>query len=512
MTLSENDKLFIKNNHSKLSLRQMAKKLDQSRLEINKYILTLSGQRGVSHESFVERIPKLFLAAALFFLTFLTFSNSLFYDFVWDDAVQIQQNASIKSLSLQSVTAVFKVPIGEAAESVSYRPIQTLTYLITHHIFLLNPMAYHLTNVLLQCFASVLLFFLLVKLIDNKTIAFWVSAFFSIHPVQIAAVTYISGRAESLALIFMLISFYAFTRSLITVGFRRLLTLTLSAILFGLAILTKELFIITPILFYVYYRNYKTANKLTARWFHFAAYGLTLGAYLIIRLNVLRKIGQGAIGSLSLHDRITAAFLVIPHYLRLLINPSNLHMAYQFPREYLSFSNPVVMIGILSTVFFCVLVFFQKKIPVLSLGFAWFCLFLLPVLNIFVLLNGPMAEHWLYNASIGFFIILISLIFTYGTRNYHVARCVDGVLGTLVLIYAVTTYHSNEIWKNEILLFQSTVKYVQNDPSVYCNLGTAYAKQGMAKEAEESFRKALEIDPHHKNALYNLNILRRHNV
>lgn len=512
MSLTERQKRVIRENYNRLSVRQIAKELNCSRSEVEKCIKEVSSQGVFKPLRCIPKLPSVLLVIIIFALTFITFSNSIHYDFVWDDSIQIEKNPLIRPKTVLGALEIFKFPVGvipgsQDYASASYRPLQVLSYWLTNFFWGLRPSVFHLTNILLQCIAAVLLFLLLLQLLKSKEVAFWTSAFFAIHPVQIAAVTYVSGRSESITMIFMIGSFLLFYHFIRTRSVAKYFYLVLSAVLYLAAVLTKEIAIVLPLLFYIYWLIFGKKEGLKVSALNFGWYFLAVLGYMVLRCSVLGKIGQGGIGDLPTSVRFFGVFMSIFHYIRLLFFPYGLHMAYQLPVPYLG--EPTVVMGFIFLLILLALTWLSRRSPVLLFGFAWFWVFLVPVLNIFILLNGPIAEHWLYNALIGFFIVLVGGLLSLADRKIAVGKIVEVLLACAVLNFAVTTFHSDKVWKDEISLFTNVLKYTQRFADVYNNLGSAYIKKNDLKAAETNFRKALEIDPAHKNAQHNLQMLER---
>lgn len=520
MSLTDRQRSFVRDNYKKLSLRQIAKELGCSRPEVEKYVSTLSSSIAADGSRFVPKIPASFLAVALFVLTFLTYSNTLHYGLVWDDLIQITKNPLLKDKTLAGLVRIFKFPVGiipgshEYASS-SYRPLQTLSYWLNQRFWGPDPAVYHATNLGLQGLAAVLLFFLIRKLLNSKETAFWVSALFAVHPLQIAAVTYVSGRAESLAAIFMFSSFLFFCKAQPHSAARRFFWMALSAAFFLAALLTKEVTMVLPALFATYaciYKTYREGERW--RWKPLVsdnlAYVAALAVYLTVRLRVLGTMGQGGIGSMSMSDRACSALMSIFEYVRLIFLPYGLHMAYQLPAP--SIGAHLILAGALVCALLVTATWIARRWPPVFLGLLWFWIFLIPVLNLLVLVNGPMAEHWLYNPIVGFFIAAVTAFFVFSDRSAFFKRVSEAVLALAVLCLAATTYHSNPVWKDEISLYKNILKYTHYFAEIYNNLGVVYADKHRLNEAEECFQKALEVDPNFEKAKVNLETLKRQQV
>jgi hypothetical protein len=333
-------------------------------------------------------------------------------------------------------------------------------------------------------------------LFDDKEIAFWVSAFFAIHPVQIAAVTYISGRAESLAALSMLLSFYLFISSFNGSTIKRGLWLCLSCLLYFLAVLSKELLIVSPILFILCAKILKKEKNFELKWFYFVAYGLAAILYFFIRIHVLGTVGQGVMGQANVEmdyeGRFLPALMEFSYYIRLIFLPYDLHMRYVPPAPTAG-GMPLVMAGLLLMLFSIFLTWLSRNSKKILFGWVWFWLFILPILNIFFKLNSALAEHWLYNALIGFLTVSIGWFLSTQLPVYYIQKFKEAVLLVLLLIFVITTYRANVVWKDDIALYLNILKYTQTAPEIYTNLAQAYAKKGMTQEAAEYFKKADEV-------------------
>ena len=152
--------------------------------------------------------------------------------FVWDDTALVSRDPLIRSWRL--------IPEGfnhflfvDATASDFYRPLQRLTYTIEYAVFAFQPAAYHATNILLHAAAAIALFFFAEELLlafaipqrKRRLIALIATLIWAVHPVQSAAVIYISGRADPLAAAFGFLGCYLILRSVRTAGTRILLYL-----------------------------------------------------------------------------------------------------------------------------------------------------------------------------------------------------------------------------------------------------------------------------------------------
>src|SRR5205823_4520120 len=156
-------------------------------------------------------LPILLIAVAVF----LSYAPALRDGFVWDDTALILRDPLIRSWRL--------IPEGfnhflftDATASDFYRPIQRLTYTLEYAAFKFKPVPYHLVSIMCHIAAAIALFFLaqeilLVFAVDPakcRFLAFIATLVWAIHPVQSAAVVYVSGRADPLAAAFGFVGLY----------------------------------------------------------------------------------------------------------------------------------------------------------------------------------------------------------------------------------------------------------------------------------------------------------------
>ena len=104
--------------------------------------------------------------------------------------------------------------------SLYYRPVQNLSYIVDYAIWNRDEFGYHLSNVLFHA-ASAFLLFLVVRValrpLRGRTrgasataAAFSVGLLWAVHPIHNAAVAYVAGRADSIAMMFALAAWLLF--------------------------------------------------------------------------------------------------------------------------------------------------------------------------------------------------------------------------------------------------------------------------------------------------------------
>jgi tetratricopeptide (TPR) repeat protein len=422
----------------------------------------------------------LIAVASIVILGFVVYANSLGGEFIWDDDFLVRQNQCIRSWN--SIPTIF----AHGASASFYRPVQTISYMMDYSLWELNPMGYHITNTLVHILAALCIYCLINMLFSNGILSLLTSVLFVIHPIHTEAVTYISGRADSLATLFMLLCFIFYLKR---PGNTKTSILMGSA--FVLALLSKETALVLPVLLSVHSLAFKEkpyVKKLLS------LLGIAL-IYILMRTTFLKGLLPCTLPySSTLFQRVPGFFVAITNYLRLIVLPLNLHMCYG--SKLFEFSNPKAILGI--TMFLSSLIYaLTRRDKLISFSLLWFFVTLLPVSNIYRI-NAYMAEHWLYLPSIGLFLILAKLLILCKAN----IRVFPAAL--MVVSYSYLTIKQNNYWREPVTFYSRTLKYAPEDPRLYCQLALSYIRDGRNEEAIELYKKAMEVNPRYVISYYNL--------
>src|SRR3990170_1688363 len=150
----------------------------------------------------------------LIIFSLIIYSNSLFNSFVWVDHTQIVQKEHIIQ-DFNGLVNVFSHGMPGFSSSVQggyYRPIINLSYSIDYWIWGLNPFGFHLTNILAHTFTGIVLYFILLRILRQQSVAFLASILFLAHPIHTEAVAWVSGRADMIFTLFYLLSILFYIR------------------------------------------------------------------------------------------------------------------------------------------------------------------------------------------------------------------------------------------------------------------------------------------------------------
>ena len=153
------------------------------------------------------RGPRLAAAAAL-----VCYAGSLPNQFTYDDVPMVRDNPRIRALTdwravwLRDWWAGTYGPdqIDDPARDRLYRPLTLQTFALNYALHALNPLGYHLANLLLHAGVCVLLWHFARRVFGDEPVASVAALLFAVHPLHAEAVAGVVGRAELLAASFLL--------------------------------------------------------------------------------------------------------------------------------------------------------------------------------------------------------------------------------------------------------------------------------------------------------------------
>ena len=445
------------------------------------------------------RVRPVFLFAALALiigLGILAYANILQGTFVWDDEVLVAKNAYIRDFSHLGNIFTENILGGVKRMSAFYRPLQILTYAFDFRVWQLNPFGYHLTNVLLHIAAALAVYLFLLALAAPQRVALWAGLFFVVHPVHTEAVSYVSGRADPLAAVFIFLCLTLYIRAGSRQGVGRHGGLMVVA---AAALLSKEIALLLPLMVLLYHYTFKTKVRAAGLW---SLLAVSVG-YLILRQAFSRHLAGEMDVTVPFLQRMPGVFVAYTQYLRLLVWPAGLHMEYGQPR--FSFADPRALIGVVLLAGSVVLFFkARRKDPLLSLAAGWFLLTLAPVANIFPV-NAYMAEHWLYLPSVGAFLGAAVLLDRLALKSGAARRGVTVLVCGAVAFFAFLTVRQNHVWTQPVLLYESILPHAPESPRLLNNLANIYAGDpARQEEALAMYRRAIASDPKMAFSYFNL--------
>ncbi|RPJ59671.1 MAG: tetratricopeptide repeat protein [Acidobacteria bacterium] len=451
-------------------------------------------------------------AVLLSLLAFVSYANTLGHGFVIDDASLISQSSVVQQLRWGDMLS----------PAHGYRPVRTFTYGLNFLLGGDDPFGYHLFNVILHSINVVLLFFLFLRWTDALVVSSAGALFFAIHPVQTAAVAYISGRKDILATLFVVLACHAYT------SYRRKAKprlAVLALVLFVLAILAKEVAVVLPALLILVDalllrprsgsegdgRSFigKLIDSLRqAPLFYGAALLLLLsGAYYAIFIIKASRMTVFWGGSPWVH--YGTSFKLFLHYARLVVVPYPLIADYtgdvfRLSQGFFELFTVVCVVFLVGYLFLAVSL--HNRNPRITLGMLWFFVALLPVLQI-VPFHELAADHFLYLPLVGF-VLLLGEAAHFLKRSWGTGPALAGTVA-LAVCFTILTTGRNRDWKDPATLWSATYRTAPGSYRANQNLGLFYYEKGDTDKAILHTERSIQLDSSKEQAWSNLGALYR---
>jgi len=453
-------------------------------------------------------VPLRFQILLVALLSFLLYANSLVNGFVLDDTFLIVGNPWVGDFTNlpRMISADYWAPTGQVG---LYRPLTTVTYSLNHLTGGGEPFAYHLTNVFLHAANSALVLVLVLLATGRARLSFLSALLFAAHPIHTEAVAGISsGRPELLAAAFMLLSLVLYAAR-----YRGRcdpkVCLTVSLIFFALALASKESAFVLPALVPLVGWMERTDDGNRPRpWGRLltdsAPYLAVALTYLVVRWKVLENSSflpilnflDNPLIALEPGWRMVSAIYVGLRYFWLLIFPANLSYDYSFDQipAVVSPGDPRVLLVALALPVVAALIFVaSRRNRTTAFAIAFSLLTFGIVANIVLPIGTVMADRLLYIPSIGFTILVASILLAVDERlPGRLGRPMWLMLCVLLLGgYSIRTLVRNADWRSEETLFIHDVEVSPRSAKARANAGAIRLRNREAEEALAHYLAAI---------------------
>ncbi len=434
----------------------------------------------------------------------LVYSNTLFMDFVWDDIPFIKGNKFITNI--EKIPYLFTAHLWKGVDGFFrgdyYRPIYALSFAIDHIFWKENPLGYHITNILLHAMASIAVYLLALRILSNNTAAFVAGLVFSVHPSHVEAVAWITGRNNMLLVIFVVFSVYFYT---LYREKRNAKYIAASLILFFLSLLIHEITITLPLLVFLYGICFEGGRLKKKLLWPLAFYMATI-PYFILRIAFLEQAFKG-VGKDPFVWHIYTAPILILKYLKMLILPINLKVAYEMPIKIRPEQDVILYILFLCIIIFLV-IFSLRYDKKLFFSLSWIFITTIPVSGIFIFIKPFLiADRYLCISSVGFS-MAAAIGFVKIRERLKDKNVIINTAGLCIItVLSIVSFSYSYAWKDHYTFTIRMIKDAPDFPDAYYNLGLIYAEQKRFDYAVMEFQNALKLNPNHVETLNNLGLV-----
>lgn len=440
-------------------------------------------------------------------LGIFSYSSSLNNAFTnWDDEEMVVNNPSVRSLSLPNLLKTFTT-----FHHSHYHPLVNISYAIEYKFAELNPFVYHLTNLIFHLLNSVLVYLVLFKLFRNNFIAALVSILFAVHPLHTESVAWITERKDMLYAFFYLLAilFYLFNKETKTKKYDVYVYL-----FFIMSCLSKASAVTFPVILLLvdYFFEKKLSLKNVKEKIPLFVISILFGI-----INIMAQYEKPLSGSLmeipqfDFLSKILLVFYNYSFYLYKAVVPVNLSAFYPYPDPAASGLPLVFWAAPFITGLIMYAVYVSRKYSnIIIFGMLFYCVTILPVLQIVPVGRAITADRFAYMPLLGILVILTYLLYyLYNNllKSEALKKVFLGILAVIVIGLAFLTRNQSMIWESSMTLYTDMVKKFPENSLGYNNRGTLYLKENKYNEAESDFQNALKYNSKYAAAYNNMGLL-----
>jgi Flp pilus assembly protein TadD len=468
-------------------------------------------------------VPLVPLVVAL--ATFVAFLPALRGEFVnWDDDKNFLDNPHYRGLGpaqLRWMWTTFHVG--------HYVPLSWMTLGLDYSLWGMDGRGYHLTNVLLHSANAALVYLLARRLLLPARVnrgepragrialmAAVAALLFSVHPLRVESVAWITERRDVLSLLFYLTSALLYLRSCEPIQSRRV-WYRLSIAAFGCALLSKATAVTLPAVLLLL--NVHPLTRLvkrvgsgggapwrdaSARRVHreMAPFALLAAAAVGMTFVVLHHV-ERLRPPLGFAQKLAVSTWSLAFYVWKTVAPVGLAPLYAMPRDIdpraARFLLSYAVVGALSVGAWLA----RRRWPDLTAAWVAFLVTVGPMLGL--VQNGPQiaADRYTYFAApwVAIFLVrgLSSLPGTLG-------RTAAGLAGLALVVLATLTWKQCEIWQDSTSLWTQVLQVEPDSPIAHNNMGNLLFTQMRLDDAIEHYHLAIAAAPTYAEAHNDLGV------
>lgn len=196
-------------------------------------------------KTFRTTLIKILPIIILVVVTTMIFSFSMHYPIMngYDDNIYITNNIGRFELSMQNLVYWLKTPcLG------SYLPLVMFSYMIDYSIWGLNAFGYHMQSLLWHILNVFGIYACMRKMGIQRSIVFFLSLIFAIHPQRVESVVWLSERKDVMCGAFYFWSIFAYLKY----DGKNKFCFYISIVLFLCALLSKSMSVSLPVILFLY--------------------------------------------------------------------------------------------------------------------------------------------------------------------------------------------------------------------------------------------------------------------
>jgi tetratricopeptide (TPR) repeat protein len=453
------------------------------------------------------------MSLGLVILTLITFLPVLRCGLVdFDDAAYVSENAHV----LGGLTAANLHWAWTNIDVGYWQPLSWMSLMLDVTMHGPDPVAFHLTNLILHAFSAGVVFLVLYRMTGVLWRAALVAAIYAVHPLRVESVAWIAERKDVLSNLLAWLAVGGYVAYARAPSSKRYL---LVLIPYVLGLLAKPMIVTLPFLLLLL--DYWPLRRWRSSEIEHSFAPASLRQLIMEKVPLVilgLAAGSSALaGQSRVHAYITYAVYPLSHrvcnvltayvlYLWKMVWFSNLCVFYPLPTNVSAMG--WIAGGLSALVLIAITVLAIKQIrsrPWLLVGWLWFVGVIFPVSGIFQSGQQLLADRFTYLAAVG---LTVMVVWSIPEKTAEVPQWVRGVAAAaLVAVLGASTWTQLGYWHDTRTLFTRALEVTQNNWIAHDQVALADYRDGDMDGARKEIRSSLAINPVDPVANMNMGIL-----
>ena len=468
-----------------------------------------------SEETALVRLLKHPLAAAaiLALVTVLAYWPVVHAGFInYDDTDYVTENARVQTgLTWKGVVWAFT-----SNHASNWHPLTWISHMLDVEWFGKGATGPHCVNLALHVANTVLLFLFMTRITKARWRSFLVAALFALHPTHVESVAWVSERKDVLSAFFFMLTLLAYEKYASASRLKPAgepqssgrLWYFVAMVVFALGLMSKPMLVTVPCLmmlldWWPLNRFGNGESKLQARamsrlvWEKipfFVLSGISCALTTWAQQQAIQPLEH-----IGLVDRAANALVAYAQYFGKMLWPTKLALPYlhpgQWPEGHVWFSAVLVGMG-------CVLAtMMARKRPYIFTGWFWYLGMMVPVIGIVQVGIQAMADRYTYLPLIGAF---IALVWGLGEVRLHwklAERAGQMIAVASLVVCGVLTHRQAMLWHDSESLFKHSAAVTEGNFVALGNVGGMLFESGRLDEAMDYYQQSHRTNPRYPEAV-----------
>jgi hypothetical protein len=386
----------------------------------------------------------------------------------------------------------------------------------------MNPVGYHLTNVVLHAVNGAVFYLLARRLlglampsVDGSTLrlaAATAALFFALHPLRVESVVWATERRDVLSGFFFLLTVLAYLRAVEAGGIGRRRWLAVSVGCYALALLSKSIVMTLPLVLIAL--DVYPLRRTRGAWLQRIAEKIPYLALAVTVAGIAARVASvpALLEEEPLGRRLAMALYSLWFYVEKTAVPVGLSPLYPVPARVTLLARPFLLSALAVGLVTVALWLLRRRWPAGLAAWVGYSLLLAPVSGL--VHYGPhiAADRNSYLSCLGWALLVgaavvaVTRAMATGALRPAYARLAFVAAAVWILGLAMLTVLQIPVWHDAEALWQYAVDTDPTCEICLTNLGTALERCGEPGPAIEHFRAALAINPDSVLARRNLGL------